>query len=380
MTSPSGGGKPARAGSGSSARMSPAERLARALSAKFLEDGNYGASLSQFGGATSGLTPSAIAGKEFEAAFAESGFAGLAVQAVGYSEGSDAEAVYVYVAKGRQRNISGEEFTDDETPIRVRKIGRLTVKPEAASGTTNRGNLFQRGKRIACGSSCAPSAENYSGTLGAIVRDSGTKELFVLSNNHVIGACNHTPVGQPILSPSNSDSHFKNPAPIEIARHERICELRSGTPTLVNPCSEDVAIARVTDPTRISSWQGDAGGYDTPTAVTDPVAGMSVVKFGRTTGKTTGRVEARIPTDTPIPFRMKYFTATVWFRDVWTVLGDEGDPFALPGDSGSLVVSEDGKHAIGLVFAAAGDYGVIIPMPHVLSCLGGLELVGKHGV
>jgi hypothetical protein len=67
---------------------------------------------------------------------------------------------------------------------------------------------------------------------------------------------------------------------------------------------------------------------------------------------------------------------------VWTVRARMGEIFALAGDSGSLVVTEDGAQAIGIVFAAnrSGDFGWIIPMPYVLTAFGGLRLVGGHGI
>jgi hypothetical protein len=56
--------------------------------------------------------------------------------------------------------------------------------------------------------------------------------------------------------------------------------------------------------------------------------------------------------------------------------------FVLPGDSGSLVVNEDGLVAVGVLFAGnpSGDYGWIIPMPAALGVFGGLSLVSGHGV
>jgi hypothetical protein len=59
-----------------------------------------------------------------------------------------------------------------------------------------------------------------------------------------------------------------------------------------------------------------------------------------------------------------------------------GSPFALPGDSGSLVVNEDASAAVGIVFAAnsSGDYGWIVPMPAVIATFGGLTLLAAHGV
>jgi len=174
------------------------------------------------------------------------------------------------------------------------------------------------------------------------------------------------------------------PAPAEIGRHSDICELRSGGPTLVQPLQEDVALARITRPEGVTSWQGDGvAGYDTPTSVIPPTSGLRVKKFGRTTGRTSGAVEALIPDFLAIPYKCRFFNATVWFRRVWTVRADPGDTFAQPGDSGSLVVTEDGAGAIGLVFAASvpyGDLGYIIPMNHVEGLLGGLDLVAGHGI
>lgn len=70
------------------------------------------------------------------------------------------------------------------------------------------------------------------------------------------------------------------------------------------------------------------------------------------------------------------------FEDIWTVRALDGEQFVLPGDSGSLVVSEDGHSAVGVVFAGnpSGDYGWIIPMPAATAVFGGLKLVSGHGV
>jgi hypothetical protein len=205
--------------------------------------------------------------------------------------------------------------------------------------------------------------------------------MYILSNNHVLAACNHTPVGMPILAPSNMDASPGVRAPGEIARHAEICELRSGVPALVDPLKADLALAGVPDPDAVSSWQGDdVDGYDTPRHVVTPRSGLSVKKFGRTTGLTTGRVESEV-TLSPVPYKSRFFTATVYFKGVWSVLGDGGIPFALPGDSGSLVVTHDGRSAVGVVFAAAqGGYGFMIPMDHVATCFSGLRLVDKHGI
>jgi hypothetical protein len=158
-------------------------------------------------------------------------------------------------------------------------------------------------------------------------------------------------------------------------------ELRSGDPHFVEPGGIDLALARVSNPNAVSSWQGNENeGFDTPTAISEPFSLQRVKKFGRTTGLTLGVVEAKIATPTPITYNAKNFKGTVWFKNVWTVRAVD-EHFVLPGDSGSLVVSEDGSRAVGVVFAGnpSGDYGWIVPMPAAATTFGGLRLVGAHG-
>jgi len=176
------------------------------------------------------------------------------------------------------------------------------------------------------------------------------------------------------------DARAGTRAPSEICLHSEIRELRSGEPNLVPRCASDIAIARINVAESISSWQGDdARGYDTPVLTSEPVSQMRVKKFGRTTGLTTGVVEAFVNTPTPIPYSAKHFKARVWFENVWTVKGD-GEPFAMPGDSGSVVVTEDNSAVVGLVFAANADWGWIIPISCIITEFGGLEFVTGHGV
>jgi hypothetical protein len=98
---------------------------------------------------------------------------------------------------------------------------------------------------------------------------------------------------------------------------------------------------------------------------------MKVKKIGRTTGLTKGIVEAEL-VPFPMPYKLKHFTATVWFKEVWSIRADPGTHFALAGASA----------AVGLIFAASptGDTAAVVPMDHVISCCGGLAMVSGHGV
>lgn len=318
---------------------------------------------------------------EVRSAFPE-GFEGLDVQSVGFETGPVNPKVHIYLTRGSTRLIKSLPTELEGVPIRAHRMGNIMVRPEAASTSTNYGHLFERSGRICCGSSCAPTSEDSIGTLGALVRLPADENLYLLSNNHVFAGCNHVPIEQPILSPGSGDGRPTMRAPAEIGRHSRIHELRSGSPTFVNPCDADLALAGATHGGRVSSWQGTPGeGYDTPDLLVEPLSMMNVKKFGRTTARTTGVVEAKVTTPMAVTYSSRHFKGTVWFKDVWTVSGLDG-PFALPGDSGSLVVTEDGSKAVGLVFAASrnGEYAWIIPMPCIVGTFGGLKLVSSHGV
>jgi hypothetical protein len=346
--------------------------LAKSLTEKFLNEGNFELAGSPTGHITQAST---IGIGDFD----DDAFSNLSVQAVGCAESGDREAVYIYVTKGSKRAFTSIPTEIADVPIVIDNIGKIIIRPRATS--SNRGYIFERGGRISCGSSCAPSGKDYSGTFGALVRKSSDPEgIYVLSNNHVTADCNHLSVGMPIMSPSGNDSR-PGFAPRFIGEHENMTELRSGAPPLVQPCRDDLAIALASQPTVVSSWQGDGAGYDTPTTTMTPESGMRVKKFGRTTGLTVGTIESEV-IRTPIRYESTSFRAVVWFKLVWAVRSDDSDAFAAGGDSGSLVVTEDGNNAVGIVFASnsRGGYVNIIPIDRVLSAFGGLELVGSHGV
>ncbi len=310
-------------------------------------------------------------------------FANLAVQAVGFEVGPEQPKVHIYLTRGNAKQMNALPQEIDGVPIAVHKMGNLVVRPEAAASANHRGNLFERHNRICCGSSCAPTSESLSGTLGALVRLEHGRQLYLLSNNHVIGGCNHVAKDQPIVSPSNNDSHPMVRAPLEIGRHFRIEELRSGTPDFVVPGAADLALARATDQNNISSWQGDdVDGYDTPILSMNPTSGLVVKKFGRTTGFTTGVVEAKTTAPLGLDYNSKHFKAKVWFANVWSVRAHPDPVFALPGDSGSLIVNENATHALGLLFACnkSGDTAWFIPMQNISAAFHGLDLVGGHGL
>lgn len=364
-----------------------AKEVAAAFTNLFLENGNFESS----GGP---MSPQALPAAAVRAGIPEQfdqGFDGLSVHAVGYETGevmdgetelediAEDDEVHIYVTRGSKRALSALPASVGGIRVRVHNDGRIIVKPHLSATTVNRGNVYNRDGRIACGSSCAPSGIGLAGTFGALVKKPDGM-IYVLSNNHVIGDCNHAPIGLPIMAPADIDGRVQ--VPRGIAKHSEIVELRSGAPAQVSPCREDLAIAEVLDENEVSSWQGDDHGYDTPALHTPPSRRLRVKKFGRTTGLTHGVIEAMVVNRTSIPYNSQYFSATVWFNGSATVRSLDSSPFALGGDSGSLVVTEDGQKAVGILFATAskGSIAHIIPMERVLHAFGGISLVGSHGI
>lgn len=361
--------------------MPTAQQVAEVLAYDFLSEGSFAAASGHVE-----LRPPLLAAAvvdDVEAAPEVGAFAGLSLQAVGYESGVDNPRVFIYLTNGSARLIRSLPASVADVPVVTHKMGVLNVRPQAASTVTNRGNYYERKNRVCCGSSCAPTSELGTGTIGALARVNGSNDLYLLSNNHVFAGCNHVPKGQPIIAPSTRDSRPGISAPQEVARHDRIHELRTGDPVFVVPCKVDAALARVPDASIISSWQGDAiNGYDTPAAIVAPTSQLAVKKFGRTTGLTHGQVESKVAAFVPVPYNAQNFKGTVWFQDVWVVRDTAGGAFALQGDSGSLVVTEDGTGAVGLVFACArsGEFTLIVPLDSVSMAFGGIQLVDGHGI
>ncbi|MBP2497792.1 hypothetical protein ABID82_003997 [Methylobacterium sp. PvP062] len=238
---------------------------------------------------------------------------------------------------------------------------------------------YRHKDRIACGSSIHPASIHGAGSLGCLVQD-GAGTLFGLSNNHVTGGCNHMEDGMPILSPAPFDASpdRSHPVPETLGRHTRSIPILSGDPRIIPAQLHDAAIFEVVNPDRVTSMHGD-GAYDTPTQIMMPIAGVRVMKVGRTTGLTRGQVIGVLSAPVPIPYNADRFKALVYIGGALAIMGDGGQPFSQAGDSGSLVVTEDGQHAVGLIAAGTSNLSFCMPLEQTLKTLG-VNLVSGHGV
>lgn len=236
----------------------------------------------------------------------------------------------------------------------VDEIGR---EPAGAQGAVSYIITCASSSHYACGSSISPGNSASAGTLGALVRDANGI-VYGLSNNHVTGCCNHTPVGMPILAPGVMDVFPGVIHPFTLGMHHSVLPMNVGTQGIVNVAeNRDAAIFVLNSQQLASSMQGNF--YDTPQSVLPLSPGMAVEKVGRTSGHTTGTVMGRElgPITVSVNSPQHGFSGNIMFEDVWSIHGDR-DAFSSSGDSGSLVVHRDGqgnRHAVGLIFAGGKD-------------------------
>jgi hypothetical protein len=168
------------------------EEIAIGLVYEFLRRGNYSAAAGpvRLPEVAAGVAPAAVLGRKEEFFEATEGFGSVSIQSVGCEDGVDDPSVRIYLRRGSLRQIRSLSEEIEGIPIVAQRMGPVSVKPETASSTTNRAHLFERNGRLCCGSSCAPTSENCSETLGALVRKEGSLQIYLLSNNHVFGGGN----------------------------------------------------------------------------------------------------------------------------------------------------------------------------------------------
>lgn len=182
------------------------------------------------------------------------------------------------------------------------------------------------------------------------------------------------------MSPSNADYRPIGVPPTEIDRLFKIIELHSVHYSHALPSLFDAALAEAI-PEKLTSWQGgESDGYDTPSNIGRPYSGLMVKKYGRTTGITEGIVTDKIAVAKPIEYKHNTFSVISWFKDIWAVVSaNQGEPFSLPGDSGSLVITPGNPQAIGIIFAGGRGLSYMIPLLKLSNEMG-FQLVSNHAL
>ena len=197
-----------------------------------------------------------------------------------------------------------------------------------------------------------------AGTLGARVTD-GTS-VFILSNNHVLANSNDATIGDSALQPGAFDGGSE---PDDVIGTLYDFEEISFSEDNVM----DAAIALV-DAADVSGSTPDGVSYGFPSTTVDSASvGMDVQKYGRTTGHTHGTVAETNVTVSVCFAGFIFCTQSATFVSQFTVT--PGD-FSDGGDSGSLIVTEDGNHPVGLLFAGSDTRTIANPIDAVLKRFG----------
>jgi hypothetical protein len=196
-----------------------------------------------------------------------------------------------------------------------------------------------------------------AGTIGARATDGA--RVFALSNNHIVAAVNGGREGDSLLQPGIADGG-RSPDDAIGTLYDfeplHFCQTLTCPPNRI-----DAAIA-LTTTDDLSSETPD-GGYGAPRPWTrDAELGLSVQKFGRTTGLTVGRI-----TGINATIDVSYRTGTARFEDQIVI---SGNGFSAGGDSGALVVTKGmllgDRRPVGLLFAGSATSTLANPIDAVL--------------
>lgn len=262
--------------------------------------------------------------------------------------GHDEFAVVVHLQRKAPESLELLEHFAMKYPreVQTRFVGR--VKPHGG------GSPRSRPVDIGCS---VGHASGSAGTAGPFVK-LANGWLALASNNHVLALENTAAVGDPILQPGPADGG---------SSADRIAHLAMFVPlttTGANYVDAAVALPDPDTPFEPSMVPGIGRLMGTHAGVIDE--NLIVTKRGRTTGVTRGFVSAFEVDAVEVDYQM----GVLIFDQQLAVDSFDASDFSLHGDSGSLVVTEESREALGLLFAGS-EYGptYVNPIHDVLANL-----------
>jgi hypothetical protein len=232
------------------------------------------------------------------------------------------------------------------------QLVRQALKPEQ-----------QRHRPIVGGISISPFNADFIGTLGCFLRRKNvdTEQIFALSNNHVMADVDRLSKGTRIVQPGPEVPPFlTNPADSFAVLNTVIPIHFPAGPNDPVLNRFDAAIANVIDGSLIKLGaifglpRNGLPAYD-PSAIRSPEPHMRVMKVGRTTGFTRGMITATNVQGTQVNYGSVQLPRIAVFRETIEIVGDNNQPFSLPGDSGSVILEEATGHPMALLFAGDGN-------------------------
>lgn len=188
-----------------------------------------------------------------------------------------------------------------------------------------------------------------AGTLGGWVKRAGDDRWHILSNNHVLANESRARLGDEIVQPGPYDGG---------TILDRIATVAAVAP-FGDPVLVDAALAVADDPAVVDPTIHGIGAV---AGWRDPELGERVRKSGRTTDVTVGEI-----TGLRAAVNVQFDTGLK--RCVDQVLVGPGG-FSAGGDSGSLIVADADRQAVGLLFAGSPHVTIANRMAHVVEALG----------
>ena len=199
-----------------------------------------------------------------------------------------------------------------------------------------------------------------AGTIGARVTDGSN--VYILSNNHVYADINNATIGDVVIQPGSYDGGVVSSDNIGTLHDYEYLKF-DGRDNQI-----DAAIARSSTTEVANSTPVD--GYGVPnTRTVSAEIGQSVQKYGRTTGQTVGTVTelsviVNVCYEASGPFCIKIAR----FVDQ---IGISDGSFSAGGDSGSLIVTNNGNNSpVGLLYAGSSTRTLANPIGLVLTRFG----------
>lgn len=205
------------------------------------------------------------------------------------------------------------------------------------------GNINDITKRFCC-----------SGTLGALVKDTNNN-LYILSNNHVLGLSGKANPGDDISQPGRIDNNCQTPP---------IVADFTVAPQL-GPSNVDAAIAQLKPGGMVTSGEIEDIGVPS-SVVANPSVGLSVAKSGRTTGFTTGTISS-INTTVSVQYQAGCGQGKKFVVSYTNQVVINSSTFSAGGDSGSLIVTNATHQPVALLFAGSSTSTIANPIGRVLT-------------
>ncbi|HKQ59309.1 MAG TPA: hypothetical protein VJY35_15710 [Candidatus Eisenbacteria bacterium] len=229
------------------------------------------------------------------------------------------------------------------------RVGTLDVQTEVV-GPIRAFALTDRYRPVPIGVSAGNAIDCLPGTIGCVVNAGGRQCL--LSANHVFARQNQAQIGEAITQPSLPDADptcTQAPPPTVVAR------LTDYQPVVYDghtPNRFDAAIAELIDGSScatLPAFYGQPSSQPSP-----PLLHAPILKVGRTTELTRGSIKA-----IDVKVKITFPAGTALF--VGQILTTK--QFGAFGDSGSLIVTDDGAyHPVGIVIGG-GSNGTAIASP-----------------